>query len=418
MSPKKASDESQPEVIDIPNGGSAPSQLARYEPSDNDVAITAVFNVATANKRLDELKAFVRDYLVPEEDYGIIPGTGKPTLFKSGADKLCDIYGMADEYTCTNRVEDWDRGLFDYEFKCTLTSRRTGRLIGTGVGSCSSFETKYRYRDQKRVCPSCGKETIIKGRKEFGGGWICWKKEGKSDGCGAKFAEADTKITEQSVGRAQNEDPADQKNTILKMAKKRAKVDAVISATRSSGLFTQDMEDRPRDDSAEGDKQPVSTGTAKPAAAQATARPAQQATAKPAAQQAKPAAAAKPAQAASAAQTARPAQAAPTAATPAEDPKPAAKKPKSRSDRAREIAKVANCNSTLIIQFICAHLGCDNENINQVPAARIDATISALETCLKRFPASAVGNLIRNDDHAMPEVKQHFLETFANLTKE
>lgn len=32
-------------------------------------------------------------------------------------------------------------------------------------------------------------------------------------------------------------------NTILKMAKKRAFVDAVLSATRSSGIFTQDIED-------------------------------------------------------------------------------------------------------------------------------------------------------------------------------
>ncbi|MEC2076308.1 hypothetical protein [Metabacillus fastidiosus] len=32
-------------------------------------------------------------------------------------------------------------------------------------------------------------------------------------------------------------------NTVLKMAKKRALIDAVLSATRASGLFTQDIED-------------------------------------------------------------------------------------------------------------------------------------------------------------------------------
>ena len=32
-------------------------------------------------------------------------------------------------------------------------------------------------------------------------------------------------------------------NTILKMAKKRAFVDAILSATHSSHIFTQDMED-------------------------------------------------------------------------------------------------------------------------------------------------------------------------------
>ncbi|KKM17042.1 hypothetical protein LCGC14_1679670, partial [marine sediment metagenome] len=34
------------------------------------------------------------------------------------------------------------------------------------------------------VCPECGQPTIIKGKEEWGGGWVCWKKEG---GCGAKF---------------------------------------------------------------------------------------------------------------------------------------------------------------------------------------------------------------------------------------
>src|SRR5690606_28333663 len=32
-------------------------------------------------------------------------------------------------------------------------------------------------------------------------------------------------------------------NTVLKMAKKRALIDATLSATRSSGIFTQDVED-------------------------------------------------------------------------------------------------------------------------------------------------------------------------------
>jgi hypothetical protein len=43
----------------------------------------------------------------------------------------------------------------------------------------------------------------------------------------------------------ENPDILDTVNTVLKMAKKRAKIDAVIGVTRSSGLFTQDMEDLP-----------------------------------------------------------------------------------------------------------------------------------------------------------------------------
>lgn len=34
------------------------------------------------------------------------------------------------------------------------------------------------------LCPNCGKDAIIKGREEYGGGWLCYKAKG---GCGARF---------------------------------------------------------------------------------------------------------------------------------------------------------------------------------------------------------------------------------------
>ena len=214
------------------------SELATTQPIVTLIA--PVMNVALAKERLVQLQQFVKEYLVDGEDFGTIPGTPKPTLYKPGADKLCELYGLADEYTVTQRTEDFDRGLFDYEVKCTLLRKPEMSLVSSGLGSCNSYETKYRWRDSKRLCPTCGKDAIIKGKVEYGGGWICFAKKG---GCGGKFADNDPNITRQIVGRVQNEDIADLKNTILKMGKKRAKVDAVLSATRSSGLFTQDMED-------------------------------------------------------------------------------------------------------------------------------------------------------------------------------
>jgi hypothetical protein len=201
-----------------------------------------VMDLATAKKRLEEFQQFVKFYLREGEDYGVIPGTRQDTLLKPGADKLCELYGMADTYpeTRIRRTEDWDKGLFDYEITCVLVRRSTGEVIGEGMGSCNSYESKYRWRDGKRKCPNCQKETIIKGKEEYGGGWLCFKKQG---GCGAKFDENYPPIVRQTVGRTENPDIADVKNTILKMAKKRAKIDAVIAATRSSGIFTQDMED-------------------------------------------------------------------------------------------------------------------------------------------------------------------------------
>ena len=212
-----------------------------------ELSITPVMDLTTAKARLAQFQEFVAGYMVPEEDFGIIPGTAKPTLLKPGADKLCEIYGLSDEFEIIAEYsrEDWTMipPLFDYTIRCTLRSKRTGALAATGLGSCNSYEGKYRWRDLKRTCPKCGQPTIIKGKEEFGGGYICWKKEGKSNGCGAKFSADDKQIIGQAVGRTENDDIATLKNTILKMSKKRAKIDATLSATRSSGIFTQDLED-------------------------------------------------------------------------------------------------------------------------------------------------------------------------------
>jgi len=203
-----------------------------------DALCTMVSDVASAKARLAELQDFVKQVMVPGEDYGAIPGTStKPVLLKPGAEKLCEIYGLAQLCTVTQRVEDWDRPFFHYEVRCDLISKRTGATIGSGLGSCNSHEGRYRWREAQRVCPTCGQPAIIRGKEEFGGGWVCFRKRG---GCGAKFGIDDVDITAQETGRVENDDIASQVNTILKMAKKRAVVDATLSVTRSSALFTQD----------------------------------------------------------------------------------------------------------------------------------------------------------------------------------
>lgn len=219
--------------------------LVRAERSG--VMITPVMNVALAQKRLKEFQEFIGSYLTESKDggndggdFGVIPGTAKKTLLKSGADKLCEVYGLYDEYEVLAKVEDWALGLFDYTLRCILKTRRDDTTVGSGVGSCSTFESKYRWRQAQRLCPLCSQPAIIKGKQEYGGGWICFERKG---GCKAKFKDDDLRITGQIVGRVENPDIIDAKNTALKMAKKRAKIDAVISVTRSAGLFTQDVED-------------------------------------------------------------------------------------------------------------------------------------------------------------------------------
>jgi hypothetical protein len=268
----------EPEVIDAEETGA----LVRRHP--RDVVLMPVMDVALAKQRLIELQEFCAGYLQESKDggqdggdYGVIPGAGKKkVLLKSGAEKLCDVYGLADRYRILTKVEDFNLGLFDYTIECDLTRKTDEMFVGSGLGSCSSFESKYRWRDAHRKCPQCGSDNIIKGKEEYGGGWLCWKKKG---GCGATFSDTDPAIMDQKVGRTENPDIIDAKNTVLKIAKKRAKIDAVIGVTRSSGIFTQDLEEhepqqQQQEGTASGTAAPVATGQTPAAAATATAAPA------------------------------------------------------------------------------------------------------------------------------------------------
>lgn len=177
-------------------------------------------------------------------DYGIIPGSTKNTLLKAGAEKATSFFGLSARFKDAQVVEDFtgkDHGgeaFFFYRRTCELW--RGEHLVASVDGSCNSFEKKYRYRSAERVCPHCGKSAIIKGKAEYGGGWVCFKKK---DGCGAKFGDNDPAIVSQEAGQVKNPDVADQANTILKMADKRALVAATLIATGLSEYFTQDIED-------------------------------------------------------------------------------------------------------------------------------------------------------------------------------
>lgn len=177
-------------------------------------------------------------------DYGPVPGTDKPTLKKAGAEKATSFFGLSPRFRDDMVVEDWTGEAHGGEpflhYRQTCDLYKGDRLVASAGGSCNSWEKKYRYRSGERVCPKCGKPAIIKGKEEFGGGWLCF---GKKGGCGAKFADAAPEITGQQVGQIKNPDVAEVANTILKMAQKRALVAATLIATGLSEYFTQDMED-------------------------------------------------------------------------------------------------------------------------------------------------------------------------------
>ena len=174
------------------------------------------------------------------EHFGKIPGCGdKPTLLKPGAEKLCLTFRLAPTYEVDER--NTDRGHREYRVQCTLSSILTSAFIGQGVGVCTTMEAKYRFRQGTaeptdkpvpRTYWDVRQEDPAKAQELIGGKGFSVK---KVDGKGWMIAKGGEKV--------ENDNPADHYNTVLKMAKKRALVDAVLTATAASDIFTQDLED-------------------------------------------------------------------------------------------------------------------------------------------------------------------------------
>ena len=127
--------------------------------------------------------AFVKAQMKRDIDYGVIPGTRKPTLLKPGAEKLCRLFSLRPSYELIHFVTDFDKPLFHYHYRCILV--RSEEMVGQGDGCCNSREKKYEKQQYKIY---------------------------------------------------------DLTNTICKIAQKRALVAAVLSSCGASEFFTQDLE--------------------------------------------------------------------------------------------------------------------------------------------------------------------------------
>lgn len=163
------------------------------------------------------------------EHYGVIPGCDKPSLLKPGAEKLSMTFRLDPQYKI-DRI-DLPNAHREYEVMCHLYAIKTGKHLGSGVGNCSTMETKYRYRQEN---------TGNKVPKEY------WDGRDQSLIGGAGYTTRKIKGQWFISHRVEYDNPADYYNTALKMAKKRAFVDAILTVTAASDIFTQDMEDMPK----------------------------------------------------------------------------------------------------------------------------------------------------------------------------
>ena len=215
----------------------------------NELAVLDAHSAVESVKVLANIVHALYDDVFKEGlDYGKIPGTNdKPVLLLPGMEKLLRALHLRAEYVLLTSEQDFEKLRFYFRYECRLVDIDSGVCVSTAIGSANSYESKWRWREQKRACPHCGKETINRSKYPPRGapegtdpGWYCYAKIG---GCGAEFAYGDERITSQSVGRMENPDIADQVNTIDKIAQKRSLSSSVKGAANVSELFTVDLED-------------------------------------------------------------------------------------------------------------------------------------------------------------------------------
>jgi hypothetical protein len=194
---------------------------------------------------MEKLRDVMKSVMIADTDYGVIPGTkSKPTLLKPGGEKLAQMFRFAPEYTET--IRELANGHREYDVKCRLIHMPTDSFAGEASATCSTLESKYRYRGGARKCPMCGKEAIKKSKfpprnkPNAQPGYYCFAKVG---GCGAEFEFDDKDIIGQSEVKTENPDIADSYNTVKQIAQKRAFLSAIKTATASSELFTIDVGD-------------------------------------------------------------------------------------------------------------------------------------------------------------------------------
>lgn len=215
--------------------------------ADMDIEVQRLVKQAIA------IKTVMATLMIPKVHYGVIEGTDKPTLFQPGADMLCSLFRLKPKYIVKETlVEKYIR----YRTRCRLIHIPTREEWGEGMGAANSREKKYLNQSAGKLCPACAKPAIMVS-KYNGGGWYC---NPKRQGCGANFPENDKRLKEQAVVEVNADAVYDLDNTLLKMANKRAKVAAVLTATAASDVFDQDLEDL--EDKAQGLAEDVATKAA------------------------------------------------------------------------------------------------------------------------------------------------------------
>lgn len=155
--------------------------LAVVSPEEQPLSAVAL------REQVNIIQQVMREVMKEGEHYGQIPGTDKPSLYKPGAEKLSLTFRLAPRY----HVEPMNlpNGHREYSVTCELYHIHSGTFLGTGVGSCSTMESKYRWRwdfeSTGKTVPRDywkGRDAALLGGRDFvpkkddDGRWMIFKK--------------------------------------------------------------------------------------------------------------------------------------------------------------------------------------------------------------------------------------------------
>jgi len=184
----------------------------------NEIRNKSIIN-SQKNNIPDETE-LLREQLVENLDYAAYNGFKNPILLKSGAEKLQKIFGLEIELLeCVNEVFDRQNPYIDVTYKCRVKNK-TDNISGICEGTATSEEANFKYKlIRSDLKPGVSESRMLKA--EGKGKWM------KVNGQWFWF------------NKILNPDILGMKNTIKKIAQKRAYVGAVIMATGTSGYFSQ-----------------------------------------------------------------------------------------------------------------------------------------------------------------------------------
>ena len=186
---------------------------------------TTPLSAGDMQKQVNIIQEMMKQVMIKDTHFGVIVGCQSPSLYKAGAEKLLATFRLAPEIIVDD-LSDNEQARFRVTIRLISA---IGQFVGSGIGEASSFEEKFKWR--AAICDAEFDETPAGNRREK------WKK--------GYFDKQKRIAVDPSKVKQIRTEKADLANTILKMAKKRALVDATLTATAASDIFTQDVEDLP-----------------------------------------------------------------------------------------------------------------------------------------------------------------------------